>query len=45
MRADLDARPMEARSRPDLPEGAEWIFEPKWDGFAASPSSVTARFT
>ena len=33
MRADLDARPMEARSRPDLPEGAEWIFEPKWDGF------------
>ena len=33
MRTDLDARPMEARSRPDLPEGAGWVYEPKWDGF------------
>ena len=33
MRADLDARPMEARSRPDLPGGAGWVYEPKWDGF------------
>ena len=33
MRTDLDARPMEARSRPELPEGAGWIYEPKWDGF------------
>jgi len=33
MTKDLDARPMEARSRPDLPEGAGWVYEPKWDGF------------
>ena len=33
MPADLDARPMEARSRADLPEGAGWVYEPKWDGF------------
>ena len=25
--------PMEARSQPDLPVGAHWRFEPKWDGF------------
>ena len=25
--------PMEARSSPVLPEGPEWWFEPKWDGF------------
>lgn len=24
---------MEARSAPDLPEGPQWWFEPKWDGF------------
>jgi ATP-dependent DNA ligase len=24
---------MEARSEPELPEGAGWWFEPKWDGF------------
>ena len=33
MRADLGARPMEARSRPELPEGSGWVYEPKWDGF------------
>jgi ATP-dependent DNA ligase len=33
MNTDLDARPMEARSRPELPQGAGWIYEPKWDGF------------
>jgi ATP-dependent DNA ligase len=33
MRADEDARPMEARSRPDLPDGPGWVYEPKWDGF------------
>lgn len=33
VRADRDARPMEARSRPDLPKGSDWIYEPKWDGF------------
>lgn len=25
--------PMEARSVEELPEGAQWQFEPKWDGF------------
>jgi ATP-dependent DNA ligase len=25
--------PMEARSAPELPEGPDWWFEPKWDGF------------
>lgn len=25
--------PMEALSVPDLPEGSEWQYEPKWDGF------------
>lgn len=25
--------PMEARSASRLPTGAEWLFEPKWDGF------------
>ena len=24
---------MEARTAPALPEGAEWWYEPKWDGF------------
>lgn len=28
-----DAPPMEARIVADLPEGAGWQFEPKWDGF------------
>src|SRR5256885_8293888 len=27
--------PMEARSVDDLPPGAGWQFEPKWDGFRA----------
>jgi ATP-dependent DNA ligase len=27
------ALPMEAKSAPDLPTGAGWWFEPKWDGF------------
>src|SRR5215471_7267080 len=35
--ADLDPRipfpPMEAQLVRDLPEGAGWQFEPKWDGF------------
>ncbi|HXO18124.1 MAG TPA: ATP-dependent DNA ligase, partial [Candidatus Dormibacteraeota bacterium] len=25
--------PMETRQRPRIPEGEEWIYEPKWDGF------------
>ena len=25
--------PMEARNVPDLPEGEDWLYEPKWDGF------------
>jgi ATP-dependent DNA ligase len=29
----LDTRPMEARSAEELPEGVEWQYEPKWDGF------------
>jgi ATP-dependent DNA ligase len=29
----LDTPPMEAKSAEDLPSGAEWQFEPKWDGF------------
>ncbi|MET4716139.1 ATP-dependent DNA ligase [Bradyrhizobium japonicum] len=26
-------RPMEAKSVPILPAGANWVYEPKWDGF------------
>jgi ATP-dependent DNA ligase len=33
MKPDPAARPMEARSRPALPEEPGWIYEPKWDGF------------
>jgi ATP-dependent DNA ligase len=29
----LDLHPMEARLVPDLPSGAGWQYEPKWDGF------------
>ncbi len=29
----LQALPMEARSRPALPDGSGWWYEPKWDGF------------
>jgi len=29
----LSTPPMEARLVPELPTGAEWQFEPKWDGF------------
>ena len=25
--------PMDALSVPDIPEGPEWLYEPKWDGF------------
>ena len=31
---DLPSRPaMEARSVDEIPEGSEWQYEPKWDGF------------
>lgn len=30
---DLDIEPMEAKVADSLPSGAEWQFEPKWDGF------------
>jgi ATP-dependent DNA ligase len=29
----LDTPPMEARTRAELPSGAGWQYEPKWDGF------------
>ncbi|WP_271899416.1 ATP-dependent DNA ligase [Candidatus Phyllobacterium onerii] len=29
----LDTPPMEARSAQELPEGVNWQYEPKWDGF------------
>src|SRR5262249_8448895 len=29
----LTLRPMEARAAADLPAGADWQYEPKWDGF------------
>jgi ATP-dependent DNA ligase len=29
----VDFAPMEARSAEELPEGSEWQYEPKWDGF------------
>lgn len=31
--ADSPILPMEAKSVPALPEGANWVYEPKWDGF------------
>ena len=27
--------PMLAKAVPDLPEGSDWLYEPKWDGFRA----------
>ena len=33
MKPLLHASPMEARSKPELPTGVGWWFEPKWDGF------------
>src|SRR4051794_3309264 len=30
---DLDYAPMEAQSALAIPEGPEWQYEPKWDGF------------
>jgi ATP-dependent DNA ligase len=33
MSAISSAMPMESRSEPELPKGAGWRFEPKWDGF------------
>lgn len=32
---DLSYEPMEAESAPELPRGAAWQYEPKWDGFRA----------
>ena len=29
----MSARPLEAKSQPELPAGDGWWFEPKWDGF------------
>ncbi|GGH19972.1 ATP-dependent DNA ligase [Alsobacter metallidurans] len=29
----LDLEPMEAKSADELPQGGDWLFEPKWDGF------------
>src|SRR5687768_4831109 len=29
----LDTPPMEAKAAEALPEGGDWWFEPKWDGF------------
>ena len=31
----LDYAPMEAESAPAMPEGPDWQYEPKWDGFRA----------
>ncbi|HUQ12876.1 MAG TPA: ATP-dependent DNA ligase [Novosphingobium sp.] len=33
LRVPLDTPPMEARLVGEIPEGAGWQFEPKWDGF------------
>jgi ATP-dependent DNA ligase len=33
MAVRLHATPMEARSRPSLPDAPGWRYEPKWDGF------------
>jgi ATP-dependent DNA ligase len=37
--------PMEALSATELPQGAEWQYEPKWDGFRciASPSEMQSK--
>jgi hypothetical protein len=29
--------PMLARLDPSLPQGPNWVYEPKWDGFRVSP--------
>lgn len=29
----IDFAPMEAESASAIPEGTEWQYEPKWDGF------------
>jgi ATP-dependent DNA ligase len=31
----LSYAPMEAETAPELPNGGEWQYEPKWDGFRA----------
>ena len=38
-----DTPPMEARLVEDLPEGAGWQFEPKWDGFRCLAHRTRAR--
>ncbi|MDB5421985.1 MAG: dependent ligase [Brevundimonas sp.] len=39
----LHGTPMEARSRPDLPAGEGWRYEPKWDGFRCLAFKAGAR--
>ena len=36
-------KPQLALSRKALPEGEEWAYEPKWDGFRALASSTVTR--
>jgi ATP-dependent DNA ligase len=35
---DLPIEPMLAKASDKLPEGGDWIYEPKWDGFRAMPA-------
>jgi len=37
------ARPMEARSKPELPQGSGWRYEPKWDGFRCLAFKAAGR--
>jgi ATP-dependent DNA ligase len=41
----LDYPPMEAESAKAIPEGAEWQYEPKWDGFRCLAFRAGKRIT
>jgi ATP-dependent DNA ligase len=39
----MNVAPMEALSAPELPEGPNWQYEPKWDGFRAIVSRAPGK--
>ena len=38
-----DFAPMEMRSVETIPDGPDWQYEPKWDGFRASRIATATR--